>query len=95
MLTAAILLTNVTLLVTGLILAGWQPQLLERLLLWGVRLINSISHRLLKRNLFKFEQAIAFSNEFSQAAALSRGGQRLGRTLFHTFWVDVLDMAVL
>lgn len=94
--TAAILLTNVTLLISGLVLAGWQPKLLERLLLWGVGLINSISQLLLKRNLFKVEQATEFSNEFSQAAAaLNRGGRRLGKTLFHTFWVDVLDMAVL
>ena len=95
-LTAAILLTNVTLLISGLVLAGWQSKLLEHLLLWGVGLINVSGQLLLKRTLLKVEQATEFSNEFSQAAAaLSRGGRRLRRTLFHTFWVDVLDMAVL
>lgn len=92
---AAILFANVLLLIGGLVLAGWQPQLLNRLLLWGVRIINSLGQRLLKRKLLKVEQATRFSIEFSQAAALSHGGRRLGRPFFHTFLVDALDLAVL
>lgn len=95
-LAAAVLFTNVTLMIGGLLLAGWKPKLLHRLLSWGVVIINRLGKRLLKRHLFRATQAIRFSTEFSQAAAaLRHGGRKLIRPIFHTFLVDTLDMAVL
>lgn len=79
----------------GLLLAGWKPKLLHRLLSWGVVTLNRLGKRLIKRHLFRVTQAIRFSTEFSQAAALRHGGRKLIRPIFHTFLVDALDMAVL
>ncbi len=96
MLGAAILLTNVGLLTSGLLIAGVQPKGLVRLLTWGTSLINHLGQWLLKRELLSVERATQFALEFSQAAAaVRRTGQQLGRPLLHALLISLLDMSVL
>ncbi len=111
MLGAAILLTNVGLLTSGLLIAGVRPKGLVRLLTWGTNLVNRLGQWLLKglpevapatslsklkRELLSVERATQFALEFSQAAAaVRRSRQQLGRPLLHALLISLLDMSVL
>jgi len=80
----------------GLITSPLWLGLLENCLTVIARFLNRVARPIAKRDVWPIESARYVALEAREAiAALSRAKGRLGRPIFHTFWVDALEIGVL
>lgn len=80
----------------ALIAVALAPQWFERLLVWGAIGLNRASRKVAKRDVLSPESARSFVAESGVALRTLRGERRgLLRPLFHTLWVDGLEILVL
>ncbi len=93
---ATTLFSTLLAVMVALVLVGLRPQSLEKPLVALARAINWLARPLLKRDVWPVEAARGAGTEARAAMATLRANRgRLGRPLFHTFWVDALEIGVL
>lgn len=93
---SAVLFAGILVALVALIVVAVRPAALEKPLVAIARGVNFLSHRVLDRAVLPEEKARAFALEFSVAARTLRNARgQLLRPLFHTFWVDGLEICVL
>ena len=93
---SAFLFAGVFIAASALIVVALRPAALEKPLVTMARGINFVAYRVLDRAVWPEEKVRSFALEFSVAVRTlrsARGG--LLRPLFHTFWVDGLEIGVL
>lgn len=76
--------------------AAIWPGALEKPILALARGVNTLARPFVKRELWPRDKARAASDEVREAMVTFKGAKsRLGRPLFHTFWVDAFGIGVL
>jgi uncharacterized protein (TIRG00374 family) len=93
---SAILFAGVIIALGALILVALRPAALEKPLAAMARGVNVLMRRVLGRAVWPEAKARGFALEFSVAARTLRSARgRLLRPIFHTLWVDGLEIGVL
>ncbi len=93
---ASILLAALIVGFGSLMAVAIAPRPFESALVWLASKLNRLSQRLAKRDVLPTESARSFVTESAMALrALRSEPRRLIRPLFHTFWIDGLEILVL